>query len=433
MTKRADGFLTSGHLPTLAAAWLYFAVSFMVWVLLGPLAPFLRDELGLTATEQGLLVAVPLLGGALFRPVLGVLGDRIGGRRTGLIGLGLTLIPLLMGWKVATGTPQFFAIGFLLGIAGASFAVALPLASRWYPPEYQGLAMGIVGAGNSGSLLATLCAPRLAERFGWANTFGLMMLPVSMATVVFALAAKDSPRRVACGDPDAPRRSARAPSTWRDYAAVLREPDTLWFSFLYSLTFGGFVGLTSFLTTFFNEQYQVSRVRAGDFTTLVVIAGSLLRPIGGWLSDRIGGYRLLLVLLVAVPGCLVATAMRPALPIVVVVLFVGVGLMGMGNGALFQLVPQRFADRVGTVTGVVGAAGGLGGFFLSSVLGAAKDATGTYGFGLLVFAAAFLVGAFTLLELGRRWTTRWRPHAVKQSGVFCYRAAVRRVLGEEAA
>src|SRR5712691_9189378 len=203
MIKR-DRFLETGHFPTLVAALLYFDVSFMVWVLLGPLAPFLREQFGLTATQQGLLVAVPLLGGSLFRPVLGILGDRIGGRRAGLLALGLTVAPLVIGWKLAHTLAHLYVLGFLLGIAGASFAVALPLASGWYPPEYQGLAMGIAGAGNSGSLLATLGAPRLAERFGWATTFGLMTLPVLVVFIVFAIVAKDSPRR-------------RPPSTWRDY------------------------------------------------------------------------------------------------------------------------------------------------------------------------------------------------------------------------
>jgi NNP family nitrate/nitrite transporter-like MFS transporter len=170
-------FLNSGHTPTLVSALLYFDVSFMVWVILGPLAPFLRQQFGMSATAQGLLVAVPLLGGSLFRPVLGVLADRIGGRRAGLAGLALTLIALLIGWTLASAPWHLFVLGFFLGIAGASFAVALPLASRWYPAEYQGLAMGIVGAGNSGSLMATLFAPRLAERIGWASTFGLAMLP----------------------------------------------------------------------------------------------------------------------------------------------------------------------------------------------------------------------------------------------------------------
>src|SRR5580765_3840781 len=247
MTKRS--FLSSGHTPTLVSALLYFDVSFMVWVILGPLAPFLRQQFALSATAQGFLVAVPLLGGSLFRPVLGVLADRVGGRRAGLIGLALTVAALLAGWTLATAPWHLFVLAFFLGIAGASFAVALPLASRWYPPEYQGLAMGIVGAGNSGSLMATLFAPRLAERIGWANTFGLAMLPVTCVAIVFALLAKDSPTK-----------TARA--TWKDYTDVLREPDTLWFSFLYSLTFGGFVGFTSFLTTFFHEQYQLSRVSA---------------------------------------------------------------------------------------------------------------------------------------------------------------------------
>src|SRR6266700_4509675 len=206
MTEKT--FLKSGHTPTLVSALLYFDISFMVWVILGPLAPFLRQQFGLSATAQGLLVAVPLLGGSLFRPVLGVLADRIGGRRAGLAGLSLTAAALVLGWTLATAPWHLFVLGFFLGIAGASFAVALPLASRWYPAEYQGLAMGIVGAGNSGSLMATLFAPRLAERIGWARTFGLAMLPVACVTIAFALFAKDSPVRI-------------ARSSWKDYTDVL--------------------------------------------------------------------------------------------------------------------------------------------------------------------------------------------------------------------
>jgi NNP family nitrate/nitrite transporter-like MFS transporter len=413
MMKKA--FLRIGHFPTLVSALLYFDVSFMAWVILGPLAPFLRQQFALTATELGLLVAVPLLGGSLFRPVLGVLADRIGGRRAGLVGLSLTIAALLVGWTLVTATWQLFVLAFFLGIAGASFAVALPLASRWYPPEYQGLAMGIVGAGNSGSLMATLFAPRLAERIGWASTFGLAMLPVVAVAILFTLFAKDSPTRP-------------ARTSWRSYAEVLREPDTLWFSFLYSLTFGGFVGFTSFLTTFFHEQYQLSRVSAGDFTTIVVVSGSLLRPVGGWLSDRVGGYRLLLSLLAILTACLGVVAILPPLGVVVPMLFVTVGCLGMGNGAVFQLVPQRFASRIGIITGVVGAAGGLGGFFLPSILGATKDATGTYATGLTLFAGAFAVGSIVLLELGSRWSSAWQEGAVKQSGIFCYRKSVRLAL-----
>jgi NNP family nitrate/nitrite transporter-like MFS transporter len=406
-------FLRAGHTPTLVAALLYFDVSFMVWVLFGPLAPFVRADLGLSATEVGLLTAIPLLGGSLFRPALGALGDRIGGRRTGLVGLALTAATLAAGWLVASAPGHFYVIGFLLGIAGASFAVALPLASRWYPPDYQGLAMGIAGAGNSGTLLATLFAPRLAERVGWQATFGIALAPVVVVLVLFALMARDSPCRPAA-------------ATLRDYATVARESDAIWLSFLYSLTFGGFVGFASFLTTFFHETYGLSRVEAGDFTTIVVVSGSLLRPVGGWLSDRFGGFRLLVLLLAGFGVCAAWVATMPPVSVAVGVLFVGMGLLGMGNGAVFQLVPQRFPERIGLVTGIVGAAGGLGGFLLPSALGAVRDATGSYVMGLAGCAIVFVAGTLMLLELGTRWSRRWDRRALRQAGVYSYRA----VLGD---
>jgi MFS transporter, NNP family, nitrate/nitrite transporter len=414
------GFLAAGHLPTLIAALLYFDVSFMTWVLLGPLAPFLRESLHLSATQQGLLTAIPLLGGSLFRPLLGLLGDRIGGRRAGMFGLALTCVPLFLGWKVAHTVTHFYAIGFLLGIAGASFAVALPLAGRWYPREYQGLAMGIAGAGNSGTLLATLFAPRIAAAFGWPAAFALALIPIAIVFVLFALLARDSPAKV--------QRLSLA-----DYGRLLREPDALALSFLYSLTFGGFVGFASFLTTFFHEQYSMSTVRAGDFTTAVVVAGSLLRPVGGWLSDRLGGYRLLVLLLGAFSLCLAGVAAGPSALGALALLFAGMGCLGMGNGAVFQLVPQRFGADMGLATGIVGAAGGLGGFFLPTILGAVKDGTGSYTAGLALFAVLFLAGTAVLLELGVRWSRRWDEGAVTQAGIYAYRGAAGNAASEPAA
>ena len=415
----AKSFFKSGHFPTLLAAFFYFDVSFMVWVLLGPLAPFLGEQLHLSATQKGLLTAIPLLGGSLFRPILGVLGDRIGGRKAGLLGLGLTLVPLLLGWRFAHTVGQFYVLGLLLGIGGASFAVALPLAGRWYPPEYQGLVMGIAGAGNSGTLVATLFAPRLAQKFGYANTFALAMLPVVLVLLVFALLAKDSPRQ------------GKA-LAWREFASVLREGDTAWFCFFYCFTFGGFVGLASFLTVFFHDQYSLAKVRAGDFTTIVVLAGSFLRPMGGWLADKIGGYRLLLALLATLSMCLFAVGTLPPLTVEVVLLFLTMGMLGMGNGAVFQIVPQRFPERIGILTGLVGAAGGFGGFLLPSLLGAIKDRTGQYSWGLYLIAGAFLVAAFALLQAGTQWCANWEGSSVDRAGIFSYRKLFRSPAQETA-
>src|SRR5579863_2764874 len=190
-------FRRAGHAPTLASAFLYFDISFMVWVILGPLGPFLGEALKLTAAQKGLLTALPLLGGSFFRLILGACTERFGGRRTALTGMALTFIPLLTGWKFAQSYSDFLGFGLLLGISGASFAAALPLASRWYPPEHQGLAMGIAGAGNSGTVLSALFAPRLAEAYGWHAVFGLALIPASVTLILFTLFARESPSRPA--------------------------------------------------------------------------------------------------------------------------------------------------------------------------------------------------------------------------------------------
>lgn len=398
-------FRKAGHTPTLAAAFLYFDVSFMVWVILGPLAPFLGEALKLTATQKGLLTAIPLLGGSFFRPILGWMTERIGGRRTGLIGLGVTLIPLAAGWQLASQYGQFLALGLLFGVAGASFAAALPLASGWYPPEHQGLAMGIAGAGNSGTLLATLFAPRLAQAFGWRSVFGLAMIPVCVVFVAFFLMAKEAP-------------GERVRKKWKDYAGILKEGDAWWFCYIYSVTFGGFVGLASYLSVFFHDQYHLSKVQSGDFTTVVVVFGSFLRPVGGLLADRWGGYRMLIVLLAGVALCLGAVATLPPAGVALALLAGAMAMLGMGNGAVFQLVPQRFAGRVGIMAGIVGAAGGFGGFLLPAVLGAIKDRSGTFGLGFALFAAGTLVAVAMITGIGRVWRSQWSDESARRAGLF---------------
>jgi len=398
-------FRRAGHPPTLFASFLYFDISFMVWVILGPLGPFIGETYKLSATQKGFLTAVPLLGGSFFRPILGWSTERFGGRRTGLIGLGVTLIPLVLTWQVVDSFSAFLGVGLLLGIAGASFAAALPLASSWYPPEQQGLAMGIAGAGNSGSLLATLFAPRIAQAIGWRSVFGLILIPVALVWIVFFLMAKNAPGR-------------RKVKRWSDYAAVLKMGDTGWFCFLYSLTFGGFVGLSSYLSIFFHDQYQLSKVQSGDYTTFVILFGSFLRPVGGALADRIGGYRLLVGLLAGAGLCMGGVATLPTAALALAFLAIGMGLLGMGNGSVFQLVPQRFPNSVGVLTGIVGAAGGLGGFFLPSLLGMLKDKTGSFGIGFAILAILAGGGVLTLVLLRRPWSRDWPEDAAVRAGLL---------------
>ncbi|MFC4075906.1 nitrate/nitrite transporter [Salinithrix halophila] len=391
MVSSFADFRKSGHWPSLLASFLYFDLSFMVWVLLGSVSVFVSSDLQLTPGQKGLLVALPILGGSFFRLILGVLTDRIGAKRTSVLGMILTLLPLFLLWVSGRTLPEVYAYGFLLGIAGASFAAALPLASRWYPPRYQGLAMGIAGAGNSGTLLATLFAPRLAEHFGdWHAVFGMTMIPMVVVLVTFLLIAKEAPDR-----PPAKK--------WADYFDVLRQRDAWLFCFFYSVTFGGFVGMASFLPIFFSDQYGLGRVATGDFVTLCVLAGSFVRPLGGWFADRVGGVRMLQVLYFVITSLFSVVSFLMPFPFEMAALFLVMAALGLGNGAVFQLVPQRFGKEIGVMTGLVGAAGGLGGFFLPSLLGALKGATGTFASGYLVIAGVSAAAFLTIWIIGRQW------------------------------
>ncbi len=184
---------TKGHLPTLIAAFLHFDLSFMLWVLLGALGIFIAQDLNLTPAQKGLMVAIPILSGSLLRVPLGLLSDRLGGKRVGIAMLAFLFVPLLLGWMFANSLTSLVVAGLMLGTAGRSFAVALPLASRWYPPQRQGLVMGIAAAGNSGTVIANLAAPRLANLVGWHNVLLLAMIPLALVLVAFVLLAKDSP------------------------------------------------------------------------------------------------------------------------------------------------------------------------------------------------------------------------------------------------
>ncbi|MBI5940858.1 MAG: NarK/NasA family nitrate transporter [Caulobacterales bacterium] len=389
-------FLKAGHTPTLFASFLYFDLSFMVWVLLGPLGVAIAKDFGLDPAQKGFMVAVPVLSGALLRLVAGVMVDRIGPRKTGVIGQVIVLTGLTIAWLLGVQNySQVLILGLLLGVAGASFAVALPLASRWYPPEHQGLALGIAGAGNSGTALAALFAPLLAKAFGWGNVIGLAAIPLAVALAVFVLFAKDAPEQP-------------APKKLAEYLDVLKVPDAWWLMLLYFVTFGGFVGLSSSLTIYFNSEYGLDPVIAGFFTAACVFAGSFIRPVGGALADRVGGVRTLTVVyLLAAAGLAIASFHMGSAWLALAVLMFAMMALGAGNGAVFQLAPQRFRKEIGVVTGFIGMTGGVGGFYLASSLGLARKLTGSYQIGFLGFAGLALLALVALVGLKNHWRAVW--------------------------
>ena len=389
-------FWSVGHKPTLFAAFLYFDVAFMVWVMLGPLAPIISKELGLDPAQKGLMVAVPTLAGAVLRIVNGLMVDRLGPKLTGAMNQLVVIAGLALAWHFGISTYEgTLAVGVILGFAGASFAVALPLASRWYPPEHQGKAMGIAGMGNSGTVLAALFAPLLAKMFGWNNVFGLALIPLTIVFIFYLVAAKDSP--------DQP-----APKPLSAYATVLKERDAWWFMLFYGVTFGGFVGLSSSLPTYYADGFGLTPVIAGYMTAACVFMGSLLRPIGGAFGDRFGGIKTLSVVYTVAAVVLAGISMSSAsLPITFVLFLTVMGTLGIGNGAVFQLVPQRFRNEIGVMTGLVGFGGGVGGFYLASSLGLAKKLTGSTSPGFLIFAALALVALLGLTAVKSRWRTTW--------------------------
>jgi NNP family nitrate/nitrite transporter-like MFS transporter len=413
-------FRQAGHWPTLVAAFLYFDVSFMAWVVLGPLSLYLSQELGLSIEEKFGIVAIPILAGAVFRIPMGMLADHIGPKRAGQLGQLVVIVGLVYAWLFGLHSRlEVEILGLVLGVAGASFAVALPQASRWYPPQFQGVVMGIAGAGNMGVVLDSMFVPWLAETYGWQAVFGFLLIPLAIVFVLYSIMTKDAPGK-------------RAPVTLVNYRTMLQDVDTWWFMFFYSITFGGFVGLGSALPLYFTNWYHASGVAAGMMVALVVFAGSMFRPVGGWLADRFGGLKTLQVLFAIVALCYLSIAYLPQgpapaaelvtaakvggwtlseLPTVawgaVLIFFVGAMALGMGNGSVFQLVPLRFRHEIGVMTGLVGAAGGVGGFFLAKALGWSKGMTGGFAAGFWLFAALAVVGLLGLLMVKTRWRTTW--------------------------
>lgn len=393
-------FWQSGHKPTLIMAFVYFDLAFMVWNLMGPLAPIIAKQLALNPAQKGFIIAVPTLAGAVLRLVNGFLVDRIGQKITGTISQLIVIAGLFAAWHFGISTlPGLVAVGVILGFAGASFAVALPLASRWYPPEHQGKAMGIAGMGNSGTVLAALFAPLLAKAYGWNNVFGFALIPLILVLAAYLVLVKDSPHQP-------PRVSMGA--YVQAYLKMLGQGDTWWFILFYGVSFGGFVGLAGSLPSWYVGELGMTPIHAGYATAACVFAGSMVRPFGGALADRIGGIRTLsFVYAVAAVLLAIISQLHASFGMMFPLFFLVMATLGIGNGAVFQLVPQRFRHEIGVMTGLVGFGGGVGGFYLASSLGLAKQWTGTPSLGFLVFAGLALVALAGLSSVKKRWRTTW--------------------------
>jgi MFS transporter, NNP family, nitrate/nitrite transporter len=392
--RRAVGFAKAGHLGTLLTALLYFDVCFAVWVLNAAMAPFISAELHLSAAEKGLMMSVPVVAGALMRFPLGLLSQYIGRKRAAQVEMSAIVVGLVVGWLLTDSYAGVLAMGVLLGVAGASFGVALSLGSGWYPPEHKGLAMGIAGAGNSGAVIAVLFAPPLAEALGWRAVYGLAVIPIVVAMVMLQVFAKEPPDR------------EHKPVA--HYLKVLVDRDAWVFNLVYMVTFGGYIGLTSFLPTLFHDQYGIPKTEVGAYAAGAIVAASVLRVVGGWLADRIGGIRLLTGLLVVIVAAAAAAATMPSDPLVMVaVLVVAFAAMGAGNGAVFQLVPIRFTSMTAVAGSLVGEIGALAGGFVPLAMGYGKTVSGGFGPGFVVVAVLAMLGMTALMLVARVWTATW--------------------------
>lgn len=367
----------------------------MVWLLIGALGVVIAEEFGLSATQKGFLVAIPILGGALLRIPVGLSSDMLGAKRTGLALLLGQMAVLAWGWTGATTYSELLGVGLCLGMAGASFAVALPIASRAYPSEHQGLATGVAASANSGTVLAVFFAPRLEQFVGWHGVFGLALVPVTLTLCLFGWLVHADPREQ-CRDGEVPQSWIHAVSE------LFKRPSAYWLCLAYAITFGGFVGLCSFLPIFLHDQYELNLIAAGSVAALCGLAGSLVRPFGGFLADRFNPLRILLVIFVGIS--LSAVLLGQIFPILWAsgIIAGTVALMGCGNGVIFRLVSDRFRAQMGLASGVIGAAGALGGFLLPSWLGLLRDATGTYLNGFLLLGGVSAVAAVSVSVAIRR-------------------------------
>ena len=408
-----------GHTPTLFAAFIYFDMSFMIWTILGPLSSEIVESFAvagfiMTTSQKATLLSLPILSGALLRIVLGFSVDKFGAKKTALVSQALVIVALLYAYMLGEHITynQLLGVAVTLGFAGASFAVALPQAGQWYPPKLQGLVLGIAGSAYFGAAMGFIFSPKIAELYSWQFVFLVAAILASGLFLTYALIAKDAPPEVY---------KAR-PKKLADYGKLLKDKDTWWFNLFYAISFGGFVGFGVFLKLYLMDTYTEEmkalglswfsennvKVIAGYLVALFVFGGTILRPVGGAIADKIGGIKALYIFFTIVVVVVGINALV-TLPFTLGILafFVTIASLGMANGAVFQLVPQRFSKDIGVMVGIVGAAGGLGGTALIKTLGWSKDAFDGYTVGFLLFAGVTIIAIVGLSFVKTRWRTTW--------------------------
>ena len=390
-----SNFLKSGHAPTLYVSFMYFAFSCCIWVMNGAMAPFISEDYGLSPAQKGVMLSIPIFAGAFMRFPLGMMAQYIGRKNATLVEMVMIVVALLFGYYFVDSYNSLLAMGVLLGIAGASFGVALSLGSGSFPARYKGLAMGLVGAGNVGTAVSVLVAPALAQRYGWQAVYGIaavaMLLPI-IAMVVFAK------------EPD----DVDSHATLKEHAACLYEKDGWAFSLIYAITFGGFIGLATFLPTYYYDQFGVSKVQAGQLAMLAAFMGAAVRVFGGWISDHWGGVNTLTAVLIAVAITLVLCGLAGGSLAASTLLFIlCFAALGAGNGALFQLVPLRWPASTAVAGSMIGEAGALGGGLVPNAMGLSKQYTGTYLWGFVLFAVLTIGVLLMMRRIQLRWTRTW--------------------------
>jgi NNP family nitrate/nitrite transporter-like MFS transporter len=390
MQTQATPDRPSGNTLQLALATGAFALCFAVFGSVSAMMPILRTQLGLDPIQVSIALAIPVLLGSLGRIPLGVLADRYGGKSVFSAVMALSIVPaFLMGW--VDSFAQLVVCGFFIGIALACFSVGVGFVSGWYPPKRQGSALGIYGAGNIGQSLAAFGSPMIAGYLGYVWGFWAFGLLLAVWLVVFMLKARNAPRTGPAKTLAASLRPLRERMSW-----VL--------SLYYFLTFGGFVAMAVYLPTFLTETFGLTPQDAGLRTAGFVVLATLMRPVGGTLADKIGGRTILFWVFPATALMAVFLAI-PTMPTFTVGALGMAAAIGLGNGAVFKLVPEYFPESVGSVTGLVGAAGGLGGFFPPLVLGAVRQVTGTYTLGF-VFLSIFALLCFLVVHCSSRGARR---------------------------